>query len=249
MTIQKNSWKDFYRKDYSQHWRTFSQELGRQPYHARYQELCLVHLQGIENGRVLEVGCGRGDLLAFYPPVSNELFGCDLSEGNVRACWQRFHELNREVRLVHSDAENLPFADGYFDAVYSLSVLWYLPDCRRAIEEMFRVTKPGGLVLFDALNVWHVTSLSNHVWRKVCRAFGRELGRTSLSSVSRLKAAVGNKSDDFHIYGNYLFLPAGLPVLKEAGNWCRFVPPFAYAMSEGLARPFAHKLLVAARKK
>ena len=249
MIDRPNSWKSFYRETYSRHWQTFSQELGHKVYHVRYQERCLAPVKEIENGRILEVGCGRGDLLAQYPPASNERVGCDLSEGNIIACSERFQETDPSVKLVHSDAENLPFANRYFDAVYSLSVLWYLPDSRRAIDEMFRVTKPGGLVLFDTLNTWHVTSLANHWWRKACRVFGRELGRTSLSSASQLIQTVQPWASEFHVYGNYLFLPVGLPVLKEAGNWCRFFPSLAYAMSEGPARVFSHKLLVVARKK
>ena len=245
---ETSNWKSFYRKQYGGCWRQFSASLAEQPYHLRYQETCLAPVREVK-GRVLEVGVGRGDLLSRMPADTGALFGCDLSEGNIAGCAARFQEMKREAFLCHSDAEQLPYGSDSFDAVYSLSVLWYLPDYRAAIREMFRVAKPGGLVLFDTYNAWHVTSLSNHVWRKICRTMGRELGRTTLATASALKEAVEPLAKECRVYGNYLVLPAGLPVLKEAGNWCRFVPSLAYAMSEGPFRSLAHKLLVVARKR
>ncbi len=244
----RSGWKSFYRRHYGGHWQQFSQTLAEQPYHLRYQETCLAPVWEIR-GRILEVGSGRGDLLERVPGSNGDLYGCDLSEGNIAGCAGRFREAQREVFLCHADAESLPYQSDSFDAVYSLSVLWYVPDYRPVIREMFRVAKPGGLVLFDMYNAWHITSLSNHIWRIFCRAMGRELGRTTLATVSSLKAVVDPLSTDYHMYGNYLLLPAGLPVLKESGNLCRFVPALAYAMNEGSLRCFAHKLLIVARKR
>ncbi|NPU99378.1 MAG: class I SAM-dependent methyltransferase [Candidatus Omnitrophica bacterium] len=243
------NWKNFYRNCYAGQWETFSETLSRQAYHRKYQDLCLMRLKEIRHGRILEVGAGRGDLLARYPDLSNELYGCDLSEGNLLAARERFTETGRPVYLGLADAEYLPYADNRFDAVYSLSVLWYLPHPGAAIREMFRVAKPGGMVLFDMLNAFHVTTLSNHAWRILCRWFGRELGRTSFATPGWLARVVGEQAAEYHVYGNFLALPAGLPVLKEAGNWCRFVPRLAYAMTEGPGRVLAHKLLVTAIKR
>ncbi|MGC9328079.1 MAG: class I SAM-dependent methyltransferase [Candidatus Hinthialibacter sp.] len=240
-------WKNFYRNQYGGHWRRFSEDLAQQPYHVRYQNLCLSAVREVK-GRILEVGAGRGDLLSKMPPDRAGLFGCDISIENITACADRFRRMERPVHLCHADAEQLPYGSESFDAVYSLSVLWYLPDYRAAVREMFRVTKPGGLVLFDMYNAWHITTLTNHAWRILRRLAGHELGRTKMAAVSPLEKLVRPLAMEYHIYGNYLLLPAGLPALKEAGNLCRFVPSMAYAMSEGPMRHLAHKLLVAAKK-
>lgn len=196
----------------------------------------------------MEAGVGRGDLLARYPHPSNLLFGCDISEGNIEGCKMWFDELRRPVHLCHADLEHLPYRDRSFDVVYSLSVLWYVPSLSIAVDELFRVAKPGGLVVFDMLNAWHVTSLANHGWRILCRLAGRELGRTTLTTPRRMTSLVKRWSNDFHIYGNYLLLPTFLPVLKEAGNWCKWFPRLSYAMTESPMRLLSHKLLVVARK-
>lgn len=248
MSTNDSQWKSFYRNQYANQWQTFARELGEKPYHVRYQGQCLEPLQALEGKRVLEVGVGRGDLLSRFVPDTNMRFGCDLSAGNIQASQQRFAEESRSVFLSHADAETLPFADASFDAVYSLSVLFYVPNWPHAVAEMFRVAKPGGLVLFDMLNALHVTSMANHTWRIACRMMGRELGRTTLATPASLLAAARPHACSLRCTGNYILLPAGLPVLKEAGNWCQFVPALAYANTESPARWLAHKILIQATR-
>jgi SAM-dependent methyltransferase len=50
------------------------------------------------------------------------------------------------------DAENLDFADDTFACTYSFHSSWYFPDLTRVIDEMLRVTRPGGRVWFDIQN-------------------------------------------------------------------------------------------------
>jgi ubiquinone/menaquinone biosynthesis C-methylase UbiE len=51
------------------------------------------------------------------------------------------------VHVSVADGERLPFADAAFDAVVSFGVLHHTPDTRRAISEIRRVVKPGGLAI------------------------------------------------------------------------------------------------------
>jgi len=51
------------------------------------------------------------------------------------------------MRYVASGAENVPFADGYFDVVCSFNSLDHVDDLDRTIAEITRVTRPGGLLL------------------------------------------------------------------------------------------------------
>jgi ubiquinone/menaquinone biosynthesis C-methylase UbiE len=51
------------------------------------------------------------------------------------------------VKLVRGDGLHLPIADNSVDAVVGRWILWVMPDPERAIEEIVRVTKPGGQVL------------------------------------------------------------------------------------------------------
>lgn len=83
--------------------------------------------------RCLEVGSGRG---AFQDLVS-DYTGLDLSD--AVAPW--YHK-----PFVAGSAEELPFEDNRFDAIWSVTVLEHIPDPHKALCEMRRVLKDGGLL-------------------------------------------------------------------------------------------------------
>jgi ubiquinone/menaquinone biosynthesis C-methylase UbiE len=105
---------------------------------------------GLRSGdRVLDVACGTGRLLGAlakdHPP--DLLAGIDLSEGMLRVARGR---LPPGARLVQGDAAALPFPDGAFEAVLTISAFHFWPRPRVALGEIRRVLVPGGrLVLTD----------------------------------------------------------------------------------------------------
>ncbi|HQO35539.1 MAG TPA: class I SAM-dependent methyltransferase [bacterium] len=243
-----DEWKKFYRKDYAGDWEQFSQSLGGQEYHRNYQQACLSKIRESNPRKVLEVGVGRGDLLSQLSGQSIELYGCDLSEGNLAAASASFQALDFPVSLCHADAENLPFRSASFDTVYSLSVLWYLPDPAATVAEMCRVARPGGTIVFDMLNAFHVTSVGYHVSRIVNRLLGRERGRTSLAHPREVAKWVAPYSRHYEIYGSYILMPVGFPLLGECANWYRVTPRRAARMTASPLRYLAHKLVVVATR-
>ncbi|MGJ7511809.1 class I SAM-dependent methyltransferase [Variovorax sp. GT1P44] len=96
--------------------------------------------------KVLDVGCGTGHL-AFAVTRrtgAGEVRGVDLAEPYIAHA--RRH--NQDPRIVFdvADACALPFPDRSFDRVLSLLVLHFVPEPGKAIAEMRRVAKPGGVV-------------------------------------------------------------------------------------------------------
>ena len=91
--------------------------------------------------KLLEVGCGRGEFLRGFISCGVKGYGVDRSRAAEKYC--------PEAELSASDLENegLPFKDNFFDVVYSKSVIehFYYPE--RLVQEMYRVLKPGGLLL------------------------------------------------------------------------------------------------------
>ena len=63
-------------------------------------------------------------------------------------CRQSYPDINAQV----GDAEALACDDDSFDLVYCVHSSWYLPDLRKAIAEMVRVTRPGAVACFDIQN-------------------------------------------------------------------------------------------------
>ncbi|KAG7033392.1 Alkylated DNA repair protein alkB-like 8, partial [Cucurbita argyrosperma subsp. argyrosperma] len=97
---------------------------------------------------VLDAGCGNGKYLGFNPNCF--FIGCDISAQLIKICDERGHE------VLVADAVNLPYRTGFGDAAISIAVLHHLSTenrRRKAIEELIRVVKKGGLVL---ITVWAV---------------------------------------------------------------------------------------------
>ena len=75
------------------------------------------------------------------------------SESTWPPPWSRWHDsVYREPAFTEGDAESLPFNDGEFDAVICCFGLLHFADPARALREVARVLKPGGIVSFT---VWH----------------------------------------------------------------------------------------------
>jgi ubiquinone/menaquinone biosynthesis C-methylase UbiE len=97
-------------------------------------------------GDTLEVGIGTGLNLPFYGQQSR-LTGIDFSPDMLALARQRAARLGREADLREADALALPFPDASFDTVVCTFTLCAVPDDRKAVAEMTRVLRPGGLLL------------------------------------------------------------------------------------------------------
>ncbi|NOY93555.1 MAG: class I SAM-dependent methyltransferase [Deltaproteobacteria bacterium] len=102
-----------------------------------------------EGARLLEVGCGGGQLLIELaerrPDLS--LVGLDLSEGQVARARRRTARFDGRVRCVVGSALDLPFEDARFDGLISVACLKHWPDPQRGLSECARVLRPGGRML------------------------------------------------------------------------------------------------------
>lgn len=103
-------------------------------------------LERVPKGRVLEVGAGTGKNLPLYPEGS-VMIATDLSQGMLARALQKARQRPGRVRFVITDAEDLAFKDGVFDAVVATCVFCSVPDPVRGFGELRRVLKPGGRVI------------------------------------------------------------------------------------------------------
>jgi len=108
-------------------------------------ELCHIG----QGSYVLDVGCGAGVTACFLA----RKYGCRVVGVDIRARMvERSQEQARRkgvadrVEFRVADAQELPFADGLFDAVITESVTAFPADKQKAVREYARVTKPGGYV-------------------------------------------------------------------------------------------------------
>ena len=110
-----------------------------------------LELQGSED--VLDVGFGGGVGLELVRGrlTSGRLFGVDISEEMAARAAQRFAHDARVTVLV-GDVSRLPYADGSFDRAYSVNAVFFWPDPRGGLAEIYRVLRPGGTAVIAGPN-------------------------------------------------------------------------------------------------
>jgi ubiquinone/menaquinone biosynthesis C-methylase UbiE len=100
------------------------------------------------SGRTLEIGAGTGSNLELYPEAVTELVLTEPDEHMRAQLERKLSALGRRPEVVGAGAERLPFPDASFDTVVATLVLCTIPAPRRALEEISRVLKPDGRLLF-----------------------------------------------------------------------------------------------------
>jgi len=113
-------------------------------YSRRKLEQVLGHyLDALPDGaKLLDVGCGTGDLLRRLGGRF-VLSGCDPADEMI----ERARAANPGAFLTAASAEALPFEDDHFDVVLLIEVVRYLDDPAPALRELARVLRPGGVAL------------------------------------------------------------------------------------------------------
>jgi SAM-dependent methyltransferase len=133
--------------------------------------------------RVLDVGCGTGEIVARlaarFPRTS--LVGVDLDESHLQRARDRCAAFGSRVRFQREDALALSFGDAEFDLTVCRHMLQAVPDARRAVAEMVRVTRAGGrlhLIAEDYGMLWcHPTPLdSDGFWQRIPNLYGPAIG-------------------------------------------------------------------------
>lgn len=101
---------------------------------------------------VLEVGCGGGQMRKWVEGLGLNYLGTDISVTRVHAHLQQYGGPD-----FLSDVHDLPVSDKSVDLVYSAAVVEHLAAPHRAMQEIFRVLKPGGLYLGNCsfMEPWH----------------------------------------------------------------------------------------------
>lgn len=106
-------------------------------------ELCARYASGRE---ILECGCGTGLILERLAEFARRAVGVDLSPGMLSLAEAR------GLEVKEASVTALPFDDASFDVTCSFKVLAHVPDIGKALAEMARVTRPGGVILAEFYN-------------------------------------------------------------------------------------------------
>ncbi|MCU1560186.1 MAG: bifunctional demethylmenaquinone methyltransferase/2-methoxy-6-polyprenyl,4-benzoquinol methylase [Mycetocola sp.] len=93
--------------------------------------------------RILDLAAGTGTSSAFLAKSGATVVAADFSPGMIEVGRKKYGRV-RNMQFVEADATNLPFSDNEFDATTISFGLRNVVEPKKAIAEMFRVTKPGG---------------------------------------------------------------------------------------------------------
>ncbi len=99
-------------------------------------------------GSVLEIGVGTGLNLPHYPPAVTAITAAAPAAALDERAARRARDRGIAVELVNARAESLPFASGSFDTAVATFVLCTVADPAAAVDELARVLRPGGRILF-----------------------------------------------------------------------------------------------------
>ena len=140
--------KQYMKEIYPKYWISAREKLyGFSEYD---KSLCCYIAERVRAGeKGLEVAIGTGYPIAdFLQKAGYSVCGIDISSDLIEKC----RGTNPAIGCVIGDVEDLPFPDGHFGYTYCFHSTWYFPDLAKAIDEMLRVTRSPGLVIFDIQN-------------------------------------------------------------------------------------------------
>jgi len=102
---------------------------------------------GLDPGaRLLDVGCGAGQLALIAARAGARVTGCDISTNWLEKAQERAAAEGLEITFQEGDAECLPYEDAQFDAVVSLIGAMFAPRPELVAAELLRVCRPGGMI-------------------------------------------------------------------------------------------------------
>jgi ubiquinone/menaquinone biosynthesis C-methylase UbiE len=225
----------------------FYAKFREQRYRTQWHIPMLVPFSQTKGKRVLEIGTGNGADGVMFALNGGIYTGVDLTESALAATRKHFEVLGLSGTFQKENAEQLSFADETFDFVYSHGVLHHTPDTQRALNEVWRVLKPGGRAI---IMLYHKHSFNYYVrimgymrLRVFFTIFGRA-GSWSRDRAQLQTAALtglrGNQ--DRHVWEIHYrnFLKDGWPYLRPDHfvHHCTDGPecPIAYAFSKRDAR-------------
>ena len=147
--------------------------------------------------RVLEIGSGRGGNILTMKEYFNPLLvvGVDLCEASVRFC-KNTHQLPNLFFSV-GDAENVPFAEGFFDVVFNLESSHAYPNRNKFYHEVHRVLKPDGCFLYSDILAVEEFIIAQHY----CEDLGFQLTRNqdiSSNVIMSCDKIAESRRDAFH---------------------------------------------------
>lgn len=123
------------------------------------------------DARVVEIGCGTGQMSLFLATADRVVVGADLTRASLELAADAARRFGvRRVSFVETDLRHPGLQDGAFDVVYSSGVLHHTPDPAASFSRVSRLLRPGGVIVLGLYNLY--ARLPHRLRRVVARLSG-----------------------------------------------------------------------------
>jgi SAM-dependent methyltransferase len=107
------------------------------------------------DARMVEVGCGTGQMSLFLATADRRIIGADLTRASLELAVSAAARYDlRGVRFIETDLRTPGLPSGAFDVVYSSGVLHHTPDPRASFRALAKLARPGGIIVLGLYNVY-----------------------------------------------------------------------------------------------
>ena len=153
-----------------------------------------------EREAVLDLGCGPGFWTAEFllGKRADSIVSCDLTSKALELTAKRLAYLDLPARMVQGNAESLPFRENSFAFVNCQGVIHHTPHPKKCIEEMFRITRPGGHV---SVSVYYLNFFLRH-WN-LFRHLGSAAYRCGIGAKGRGRESLFTTEDPHELIRKY----------------------------------------------
>ncbi|MFK5883644.1 MAG: class I SAM-dependent methyltransferase [Candidatus Izemoplasma sp.] len=114
-----------------------------------YESTLLKRMIGkVANKTILDVGCATGVHTRLFANEDNIVTGIDISKEMITEAKKRRID---DISFLQMDATKMDFPDNSFDIVFSVTMIEFVTDKKKLINELFRVLKPGGYLFIGTI--------------------------------------------------------------------------------------------------
>ncbi|RDV82863.1 class I SAM-dependent methyltransferase [Ammonifex thiophilus] len=194
---------------------------------------CLQKLLSLRPGeKVLDAGCGTGIVSRALAADGAEVTGIDISPAMLAVAREK--SAGTDITYLEGDITSLPFPDASYDAVVCFTTLEFVAEPERALEEMWRVLKPGGRLIVGVLN-------RQSSWAR--RRKGKGIfAYAHFYSAEELERLIRKLNPRRVKWQGVVYFPPELP------SWLFFLVPLFEFLGRLLFRPLAAVLIFRAEK-
>jgi len=127
-----------------------------------------------QSKRILDIGCGYGNMTKFLEKKGDTIVGLDLGGLFYRPY------VSEKLSFLKSDALHIPFHDDTFDCLISLDVIEHIEDDQSLVDEVKRVLKPKGLAIIETPNRHRLSAELLSLFKSNSQNFPKSYGHDEL---------------------------------------------------------------------